>query len=75
MALDSNVTGAAIAAYVKRQAPGPGMPVTATQLVTLWQGIMSIIYTDLETNAEVLPGSFIAPSGGGPISGIGGPLE
>ena len=71
MALSSDTTGAAIAAYVQSNVPSG--EVTAAQLEALWKGIMNIIYTDLKTNMTILPGSFIAPSGGGPVSGAGGP--
>ena len=75
MPLNPTPVGDAIAALIQASAPTPGTPVTEDQLKTLWEGIIGIIYTDLKTNLQIEPGSFVVPSGpsAGPISGIGGP--
>ena len=74
MALNATTTGKAVADYINANTPTPGTPVTPAQLEALWEGIIGIIYTDLKTNAGVNAGFFIAPSGGGPVTGVGGPL-
>lgn len=67
--------GDAIASFIQSNKPTDGVPVTIAQLQSLWEGIITIIYNDLKANAQVAPGSFTAPSGGGPVTGLGGPLE
>jgi hypothetical protein len=74
MALNPVATGDAIANFVQSVAPAPGTPVSDGQLKALWEGIMTIIYDDLAANAKVAPGTFTAPSGGGPVTGQGGPV-
>jgi hypothetical protein len=62
-----------IATAVKGVAPPPGTPVTDAQLKLIWVAVMTQIYLDLQQNMQVAPGSFVAPAGGGPVSGVGGP--
>ena len=73
MALNPITVGDAIATLVQSTAPAPGAAITPSQLKTLWEGIMTIIYNDLKANAQVLPGTFTTPSGS--VTGVGGPLE
>lgn len=74
MPLNPIPVGDAIATFVQSIKPPDGTPVTDALLKQLWEGIVTIIYNDLKANAEVEPGTFNAPSGGGPITGLGGPL-
>ena len=79
MALNPLPVGKAIADYFIANAPSPGPPgITPAQIEALWQGAIGILYTDLETNMGVLPGTFVVTgvqSGGDtvPVTGIGGP--
>lgn len=75
MALDPTPVGDAIAAFVKSSAPAPGSGVSDAQLKALWEGIVKIIYDDLKVNAQVSPGTFSAPTGGGSVTGFGGPIK
>ena len=54
-----------------------GTPITEEQKIQIWTIVVEKIYTDLQTNASVAPGSFVVPSGpsAGPIAGLGGPIE
>lgn len=75
MALNPVPVGDAIATLVQSTAPAPGTKITDAELKAMWEGIVTIIYNDLKANMQVLPGSFVAPSGGGPVTGLGGPAE
>lgn len=75
MALNAITTGDQIAAFVQSAKPVAGTAVTTAQLKFIWEGIMNIIYTDLAANANVAPGSFSTIVGGGPVTGIGGPIS
>lgn len=80
MPLKPNTVGKAVADYFMSNAPAAGTPITATQLETLWEGAMSIIDADLQTNMQILPGTFevtvTGPSAGVyPVLGVGGPAE
>lgn len=75
MPLNPTTTGDQIAAFVQSVAPTPGTAVTTDQLKILWEGIVKIIYDDLKQNALVAPGTFQAPSSGGPVTGVGGPIS
>jgi hypothetical protein len=71
--LNPIVTGDAIAAVVQAAAPPPGTAITPSQLKTMWEQIMTVIYADLAANAMVAPGTFLA-GGIYPVAGIGGPI-
>jgi hypothetical protein len=71
MPLNPIPVGDAIAALVKSSAPAPGTPITDAKLKELWEGIITLIYTDLKTNGIILPGTFTAPPLGGPVTGAG----
>lgn len=73
MALNPTPVGDAIAAFVQTVKPVAGSPVTDAQLRVIWEGIVTIIYNDLKANLQLAPGSFNAPNGGGPVTGLGGP--
>jgi len=80
MPLNPIPVGDSIAAFVKANAPAPGTPVSDSQLKMLWEGIMNIIYSDLQANMGVNPGSFVVagvmPGGATvPVTGVGGPAE
>lgn len=77
---DPNPVGADIAAFVMSQRPSPGTPISEAELITLWQGIVNIVYLDLKANLGILPGTFVVAgvqAGGStmPVTGIGGPAE
>lgn len=77
MALNPSPVGDAIATLIQSMAPAPGAAVSPAQLKTMWEGIVAIIYTDLQSNLGVSPGTFqvTVPPGGGtvPVTGLGGP--
>lgn len=77
MALNPTPVGDAIATLIQSMAPAPGAPVTSSQLKSMWEGIVGIIYSDLQASLGVSPGTFqvTVPPGGGtvPVTGIGGP--
>ena len=80
MGLNYKPVGDAIAAFVQTQAPPAGTAITTTQLQTIWEGIMNLIYTDLKANMGVLPGTFEVTgvmAGGDTITvtGVGGPAQ
>lgn len=71
--LDPDTVGAAIAAKVQTMKPTPGTPVTDAQLTALWKAIVKEIYDGLAAG-QVAPGTFTTAVGGGPVTGIGGPI-
>lgn len=50
----------------------PGTPVTDAQRKAIWVAVVTRIYTDLQSNAQVAAGSF--SNSGGPVTGEGGPI-
>lgn len=75
MPLNATVTGKAVADYIEANRPDPTVQVTSAQLEALWEGIIGIIFGALETDMQIKPGTFNAPSGGGPVTGLGGPAQ
>jgi hypothetical protein len=67
---------AQIVADIKALTPGAGAPITDAILTQIWTKVVTRIYTDLQSNAQVAPGTFMSPPGvsGGPVSGDGGPI-
>jgi hypothetical protein len=61
MALNNIPIGKSIADYIVANAPTPGTPVSTTQLETLWEGIMGLIYSDMKANMDVLPAGHSGP--------------
>jgi hypothetical protein len=53
MALDPIKTGDKIAAKVQALTPVAGTPVTINQLKILWEEIITILYTDIKSDAVV----------------------
>lgn len=53
MALNATKTGKSIADYVAANAPSPDAAVTPTQLVSLWQGMIGILFADLESDGVI----------------------
>lgn len=63
--------------WTRAKAYGGNVPLTAPQEaagLAFWTGLATDLITELG-NAEVQPGSFVAPPGGGPVTGIGGPVD
>jgi len=76
MALVNTKTGDAIAAYVQSVKPPAGAPVTSDQLKAIWEGVMGILYGDIETDADIvlMAGDITIPGVGlnspvGPVTG------
>jgi hypothetical protein len=74
---DPATIAAAIVTDINALSVAGGTEVTDDQLIKVWTAVVKNIYNDLKANAMVAPGSFVSPPGvsGGPISGLGGPLE
>ena len=62
-----------IAAFIKANAPAPGAPVTDSQLQSLWEGIIGLLYTDIKASALVtINGAVTSGVGaGGTVIGTG----
>ena len=75
MPLDPPPTwGQQVAQAIKAIGVQAGTPVTDAQLEATWAAVKTIDTSQLG-KADVQPGSFVAPSGGGPVSGTGGPVN
>lgn len=73
MGFDSNaVWGKNISDKIKAIGVSAGTPVNDTQLEAVWATIVSEHKAQL-AKTDVAPGTFVAPSGGGAVTGIGGP--
>lgn len=71
--LNPDPVGDAIGSYLFQNPIGAaGHLTTLADIQAIWRGIMTIIYDDLKTNAQVNPGTFEA--NGFPVTGLGGPL-
>jgi len=77
MAMDSaSTSGSTVATAIQGIGVEAGTPVSPAQLTQIW----TIVFTEIKAQlaqASVAPGTFIdspGPAGGGPISGIGGPV-
>lgn len=66
--------GGEIATAIQGIGVAPGTPVTGAQLTQVWTIVVQKLYTDLQSNAGVAPGTFNIPSIG-TVVGTGGPLE
>lgn len=64
--------GAQIAGDIAGLVPAAGTPITPTIIEAMWTAAVTRIYADLQSNAEVAPGTFT--NGGGPVGGTGGPI-
>ena len=76
MAMNGVVMGDAVWAAVKATTGYvPTAPADAKGKA-VWEAICNAIVAHIAANAEVAPGTFIAPGGlgGGPVTGIGGPV-
>lgn len=76
MALDSaTIWGKDIADAIKAIGIAPGTPVNDSQLEAVWAAVKGEDLTQLG-QGDVAPGSFVAPpgTGGGPVTGTGGPV-
>lgn len=62
-----------IAAAVKAAAPPAGTPITDANLKALWETIITLLYTDIKANAQVVVAvaSVSGVTTGGAVSGPG----
>lgn len=65
--------GGNIATAINALAISDGAPITPAQLAQVWTLVKTEDTTQL-AQADVAPKSFTAPSGGGAVTGIGGPV-
>ena len=73
MALNPIPVANSIATIVSSTAPAPGTPITPAQLQTMWQQIMTAIYSDIAASAQVtvVVASVAGVTPGGGVSGPG----
>lgn len=62
MALNPIPVADAIANFIQSSIPTAGIPVTPLQLQTMWEGIITLLYNDIKTNAVITPNTFAAPT-------------
>lgn len=72
MARNAATAGTAIASLVAALGITAGVPVTSGQLQAFWTAVANGFFIHDAANAVVLPGSFT--TGGGPVTGAGGPI-
>ena len=63
--------------WATAKAYGGNLPLSPAQEAAglqFWTNMAQDLITEL-SNAQVEPGTFVAPSGGGPVTGVGGPVE
>lgn len=78
--LNPNPIGKAIGDYFFDNAPAAGTPITRVQIENLWKGAISLLYPDIETNIQILPGTLVVvgvtPGNATlPVTGLGGPAQ
>lgn len=70
------MTGAGLSAALKSALEGEYDIISEAQLQKFCDAAGNAIVSYIQANAQVDPGTFVSPSGtgGGPITGLGGPL-
>lgn len=78
MARSKDAAGSLIAAKVKAAAAAAGVvsneAITDVQTEAIWKAVADGLFVHDASSAQVAPGGFAAPSGGGPVTGQGGPI-
>ena len=75
MGVNPTTLGTAIANAIKAISIPAASGISDATREEIWQAVATEIDSEYSANAEVAPGGFLAPVGGGPVTGVGGPVS